>query len=185
MYRGTMIYVALISLVVTVFQVETTAWISSSTKLNTISPLRRQTRSIRSMMISNAPIHSLTHTGRTNDSTKDDKKKMGVIDGNTNPTKKDTTKDTQTIIHDIDDDNDIDTTVSPHLVHKGRAVSMIKRCVSIEGLSVAIGWTPQATEAFKVAIEALVRMNPIFLHNINTNIPIKDKTKNIMILFTY
>ena len=149
-----MIYVALISLVVTVFQVETAAWISSPTKSNICH--RRQTQ----RYVSNAPI-SLTHTGRTNDSTKDNKRKRVIINDNTNPTKKDTTKDTQTINHDIDDDNDIDTTVSPYLVHKGRAVSMIKRCVSIEGLSVAIGWTPQATEAFKVAIEALVRMNPI------------------------
>lgn len=37
--------------------------------------------------------------------------------------------------------------VSPYLIHKGRAVDMIKRCVSVEGLSVSKGWTPQATEA--------------------------------------
>ena len=156
MCRGTMRYVAFISLVVTIFQVKAAAWISSSKKSNIISPLRRQTQ----RYVSNAPINSLTHTGRTNDSTKDDKKKIGVLDGSTDPTKNYTTKDTQTNIHDNDDIN-IDTITSPYLVHKGRAVSMIKRCVSIEGLSIATGWTPQATEAFKVAIEALVRMNPI------------------------
>ena len=180
MGRGTMIYVAFISLAVTIFQVKAAAWIFSKSKSNICH--RRQTQ----RYVSNVPIHSLTHTGRTNDATKDDKKKIDVIDGNTNPIKKDTTTDTQTNIHDNDDNDTIDITIiSPYLVHNGKAVSMIKRCVSIEGLSVASGWTPQATEAFKVAIEALIRMNPIFLHNINTNIPIKDKTKNIMILFTY
>ncbi len=39
-----------------------------------------------------------------------------------------------------------------YLIHKGRAVDMIKRCVSIEGLSLAKGWTPQATQAFMLAI---------------------------------
>ena len=38
---------------------------------------------------------------------------------------------------------------------------MIKRCVAVEGLSLSKGWTPQATEAFKLAIEAVVRANPI------------------------
>jgi len=137
-----MIYIAFISLVVTVFQVKTAAWISSSTKSNIISPLRRQTQ----RYVSNAPIHKLTHIDRTNDSTKDNKTKRVVINDKTNQT---------------NDDNDTDTTVSPYFIHKGRAVSMIKRCVSIEGLSIASGWTPQATEAFKVAIEALVWMNPI------------------------
>jgi len=148
-----MIYIAFISLVVTIFQVKAATWISSRSKSNICH--RRQTQ----RYVSNAPIHSLTHTGRTNDSTKDDKKKIGVIDDNTNPTKKDTTKDTRTNIHDNDDNNN--DTISQYLVHQGRAVSMIKRCISIEGLSIATGWTPQATEAFKVAIEALVRMNPI------------------------
>ena len=41
---------------------------------------------------------------------------------------------------------------STYLIHKGRAVDMIKRCVSVEGLSLSKGWTPQATEAFKIAI---------------------------------
>lgn len=47
------------------------------------------------------------------------------------------------------------------IIHKGKAVDMIKRCVAIEGLSLSTGWTPQATEAFKIAIEAVVRANPI------------------------
>jgi hypothetical protein len=38
---------------------------------------------------------------------------------------------------------------------------MIKRCVAIEGLCISKGWVPQATEAFKLAIEAVVRENPI------------------------
>jgi hypothetical protein len=50
---------------------------------------------------------------------------------------------------------------SPYLIHKGRATDMIKRCVSIEGLSLSRGWTPQATKAFQLAIEAVVRANPI------------------------
>jgi len=53
------------------------------------------------------------------------------------------------------------TDQSTYLVHKGRAVDMIKRCVCIEGLTLSKGWTPQATEAFKIAIEAVVRANPI------------------------
>lgn len=48
-----------------------------------------------------------------------------------------------------------------HLIHKGRAVSMIKRCVAVEGLSISKGWMPHATAAFKLAIEAVVRANPI------------------------
>lgn len=48
------------------------------------------------------------------------------------------------------DDADVDTFT--YLIHKGRAVDMIKRCVSVEGLSLSKGWTPQATEAFKIAI---------------------------------
>ncbi|KAL7553416.1 hypothetical protein ACHAWF_016698 [Thalassiosira exigua] len=50
---------------------------------------------------------------------------------------------------------------SSYLIHKGRAVDMIKRCVSIEGLSLCTGWTRQATDAFKIAIEAVVCANPI------------------------
>lgn len=50
---------------------------------------------------------------------------------------------------------------SPYVIHKGRATDMIKRCVSIEGLSLSKGWTPQATQAFQLAIEAVVRANPI------------------------
>jgi len=38
---------------------------------------------------------------------------------------------------------------------------MIKRCVSVEGLNLSTGWTPQATQAFQLAIEAVVRKNPI------------------------
>ena len=49
-------------------------------------------------------------------------------------------------------DSTISTDPTPYLIHKGRAVSMIKRCVAIEGLSLSRGWTPQATEAFKLAI---------------------------------
>ena len=41
---------------------------------------------------------------------------------------------------------------SPYLIHKGRAVDMIKRCVAIEGLSLSKGWTTQATQAFIIAI---------------------------------
>ena len=52
-------------------------------------------------------------------------------------------------------------TISPYLIHNGRAVAMIKRCVSVEGLSLSRGWTPQATQAFELAIEAVVRANPI------------------------
>ena len=48
-----------------------------------------------------------------------------------------------------------------YLIHTGRAIKMIKRCVAIEGLSVSDGWTPQATEAFSLAVEAVVRANPI------------------------
>lgn len=48
-----------------------------------------------------------------------------------------------------------------HLIHKGRAVSMIKRCVAVEGLCLSKGWTPCTTAAFKIAIEAIVRANPI------------------------
>ena len=50
---------------------------------------------------------------------------------------------------------------STYLIHKGRATDMIKRCVSIEGLSLSKGWTSQATQAFQLAIEAIVRANPI------------------------
>lgn len=50
---------------------------------------------------------------------------------------------------------------SPYVIHKGRAIDMIKRCVSIEGLSLSKGWTVQATQAFQLAIEAVVRANPI------------------------
>lgn len=50
---------------------------------------------------------------------------------------------------------------SPYLIHKGRATDMIKRCVSIEGLSLSKGWTTQATQAFQLAIDAIVRANPI------------------------
>lgn len=39
-----------------------------------------------------------------------------------------------------------------YLIHEGRAVDMIKRCVSIEGLSLSKGWTAQATQAFELAI---------------------------------
>jgi len=53
------------------------------------------------------------------------------------------------------------TNSSAYLIHKGDAVNMIKRCVAIEGLSMSEGWTPQATEAFSLAIEAVVRANPI------------------------
>lgn len=53
------------------------------------------------------------------------------------------------------------TDSSTYLIHKGRAVNMIKRCVAIEGLSMSDGWTPQATEAFSLAVEAVVRANPI------------------------
>lgn len=38
---------------------------------------------------------------------------------------------------------------------------MIKRCVAVEGLCLATGWTPHATAAFTIAIEAVVRANPI------------------------
>eukprot|EP00571_Detonula_confervacea_P015362 CAMPEP_0172303390 /NCGR_PEP_ID=MMETSP1058-20130122/4925_1 /TAXON_ID=83371 /ORGANISM="Detonula confervacea, Strain CCMP 353" /LENGTH=441 /DNA_ID=CAMNT_0013014175 /DNA_START=153 /DNA_END=1475 /DNA_ORIENTATION=- len=55
----------------------------------------------------------------------------------------------------------VSTNPPSYLIHKGRAVLMIKRCVAVEGLSLSKGWTPQATEAFKLAIEALVRTNPI------------------------
>ncbi len=48
-----------------------------------------------------------------------------------------------------------------HLIHRGRAVSMIKRCVAVEGLSLSKGWMPHATTAFTLAIEAVVRANPI------------------------
>jgi hypothetical protein len=41
---------------------------------------------------------------------------------------------------------------SSYLIHKGRAVDMIKRCVAIEGLSLSKGWTTQATQAFMIAI---------------------------------
>ena len=50
---------------------------------------------------------------------------------------------------------------SPYVIHRGRATDMIKRCVSIEGLTLSKGWTPQATRAFKIAIEAVVLSNPI------------------------
>mmetsp|Transcript_17889 Transcript_17889/g.25350 ORF Transcript_17889/g.25350 Transcript_17889/m.25350 type:complete len:492 (+) Transcript_17889:104-1579(+) len=50
---------------------------------------------------------------------------------------------------------------STYLIHTGHAIKMIKRCVAIEGLSVSDGWTPQATEAFSLAVEAVVRANPI------------------------
>jgi len=53
---------------------------------------------------------------------------------------------------DIQTSNVVSTDPTPYLIHKGRAVSMIKRCVAIEGLSLSRGWTPQATEAFKLAI---------------------------------
>ena len=33
------------------------------------------------------------------------------------------------------------TDSSTYLIHKGRAVNMIKRCVAIEGLSMSDGWT--------------------------------------------
>lgn len=50
---------------------------------------------------------------------------------------------------------------STYLIHKGRAVNMIKRCVALEGLSLSNGWTNQATQAFTLAVEAVVRANPI------------------------
>ena len=53
------------------------------------------------------------------------------------------------------------TESSTYLIHEGRAIKMIKRCVAIEGLSVSNDWTPQATEAFSLAVEAVVRANPI------------------------
>eukprot|EP00984_Skeletonema_dohrnii_P019261 scaffold9177_cov67-Skeletonema_dohrnii-CCMP3373.AAC.2 len=53
------------------------------------------------------------------------------------------------------------TDASTYLIHKGRAIKMIKRSVAIEGLSVSDGWTPQASEAFSLAVEAVVRANPI------------------------
>lgn len=53
------------------------------------------------------------------------------------------------------------TDSSTYLIHTGHAIKMIKRCVAIEGLSVSDGWTPQATEAFSLAVEAVVRANPI------------------------
>lgn len=58
-------------------------------------------------------------------------------------------------------DNDVSIGSPLHLIHKGRAVSMIKRCVAVEGLSISKGWTPHATDAFQLAIEAVVRANPI------------------------
>jgi len=58
-------------------------------------------------------------------------------------------------------DKDASVELPLHLIHKGRAVSMIKRCVAVEGLSISKGWMPHATAAFKLAIEAVVRANPI------------------------
>ena len=54
-----------------------------------------------------------------------------------------------------------DADAATYLIHEGNAIKMIKRCVAIEGLSVSDGWTPQATEAFSLAVEAVVRANPI------------------------
>jgi hypothetical protein len=59
------------------------------------------------------------------------------------------------------DSYSIDANSTSYLIHKGRAIDMIKKCVSIEGLSISKGWMPQATEAFKLAVEAVVRKNPI------------------------
>jgi len=56
---------------------------------------------------------------------------------------------------------DAKSSSSSYLIHKGRAVEMIKRCVSIEGLTLSKGWTAEATQAFMLAIEAVVRANPI------------------------
>ncbi len=58
-------------------------------------------------------------------------------------------------------DADTATDDSTYLIHKGRAVNMIKRCVALEGLSLSNGWSNQATEAFTLAVEAVVRANPI------------------------
>ena len=58
-------------------------------------------------------------------------------------------------------DADAATDTQTHLIHKGRAVNMIKRCVAIEGLTLSHGWTSQASEAFTLAVEAVVRANPI------------------------
>jgi len=71
------------------------------------------------------------------------------------------TESTASSYHNIIGSADQVGSISPYLIHKGRAVVMIKRCVSIEGLSLSTGWTPQATECFKLAIEAVVRANPI------------------------
>ena len=70
------------------------------------------------------------------------------------------TESTASSHHNIGSADQVES-LSPYLIHKGRAVVMIKRCVSIEGLSLSTGWTPQATECFKLAIEAVVRANPI------------------------
>ena len=71
------------------------------------------------------------------------------------------TESTASSHHYIGSTDQVESIISPYLIHKGRAVVMIKRCVSIEGLSLSSGWTPQATECFKLAIEAVVRANPI------------------------
>jgi hypothetical protein len=47
---------------------------------------------------------------------------------------------------------DAKSSSSSYLIHKGRAVEMIKRCVSIEGLTLSKGWTAEATQAFMLAI---------------------------------
>lgn len=65
------------------------------------------------------------------------------------------------LVTEIPDANHTTTKPSTYLIHKGRATDMIKRCVAVEGLSLSTGWTPQASQAFQLAIEAVVRANPI------------------------
>mmetsp|Transcript_15750 Transcript_15750/g.21605 ORF Transcript_15750/g.21605 Transcript_15750/m.21605 type:complete len:532 (-) Transcript_15750:212-1807(-) len=50
---------------------------------------------------------------------------------------------------------------APYLIHSGRSVDMIRRSPALGGVSLCKGWSRISTEAFKVAVEAVVRANPI------------------------
>eukprot|EP00957_Ditylum_brightwellii_P190351 14489991-Ditylum_brightwellii.AAC.1 len=51
--------------------------------------------------------------------------------------------------------------LAPYLIHSGRSVDMIRRSPALGGVSLCKGWSRISTEAFKIAIETVVRANPI------------------------
>lgn len=128
-----------ILLIFSLSAVASEAWSHPTTKLKTY---RRITQSQRTP----TDVISLTTALRVSNA-----HVLPDIDVITKPTTSIAIPNTSTTTTAKTNDNaDVDT--STYLIHKGRAVDMIKRCVSVEGLSLSKGWTPQATEAFKIAI---------------------------------